>query len=177
MHKWLKEKLEEKGFEVIVPEMPNPAKPKIEEWVGKLKEVVGNPNGETYLIGHSVGCQGVLRYLETLSEGLKIGGMVLIAPWMHLDKNTIEEEGEEVKEIAKPWMEIPISFENVKSHTDKIVCIFSDNDPYVPLSETELFKKFLDAEIIIEKGKGHFTSSDNVIENEIALNKILEMAG
>src|SRR3989338_4384154 len=85
MLQWLKVSLEEKGYEIFVPEMPEPAVPKIESWVGKLKEIM-SPNNNTVIVGHSIGCQAVLRYLETLDESTKITGLVLIAPWMELDK-------------------------------------------------------------------------------------------
>ena len=172
MHQWMKSKLEEKGYSFIIPEMPNPEKPEINAWINKLNEVV-DTNENTYLIGHSVGCQGVLRYLEKLDEKIKVKGVILIAPWMNLDEKTIEEEGEEAKEIAKPWIETPIDWEKVKSHIDnQVVCIFSDNDPYIPLSETDLFKEKLDAKIIIEKEKGHFTKSDNITENPTVISEL-----
>lgn len=175
MHKWMKANLEKNGFEVITPEMPNAAEPKIKEWIGKLKEVVQNPDEETFFIGHSIGCQGVLRYIETINPKIKIWGIVLIAPWMHLNEETIKEEGEEVIEIAKPWIETPINWEKIKLHTNKFVCIFSDNDPYVPLSEKELFQEKLGAKIIVEHNKGHFTESDNIKENPTVLNELLRI--
>ena len=48
---------------------------------------------------------------------------------MRLDEETIKEEGQEIIEIAKPWMETPIDFEKVRSHTGKVVAVFSDDDP------------------------------------------------
>ena len=86
-----------------------------------------------------------------------------------MDEKTIEEEGEEVKEIAKPWVETPINWKKVKKHSDKFVCIFSDNDYYVPLSNQKIFKKELNAEIIIQHEKGHFTEEDKVKELPIIL--------
>jgi len=174
MLQWLKASFEEKGCEVVVPEMPESTVPKIESWVGKLKDLV-LPDKETVFVGHSVGCQAVLRYLQTLGEEIKIAGIVLIAPWMELDKQTIEEEGQEVVEIAKPWMETPIDFQKVKSHVGKVVAIFSDNDPFVPLSQKNLFEKELSAEIIVENNKGHFTVSDGIDRLASALKAVVEM--
>jgi uncharacterized protein len=176
MHKWLKKTLEEKEYIVEVPKMPNSSEPKIKSWINKLKEIVINPNDKTYFIGHSVGCQGILRYLETLDKNVKVGGVILIAPWMYLDENTIKEEGEEVIEIAKPWMETPLKWDKIKNSTNKFVCIFSDNDPYVPLTNKDLFKEKLGAEIIIEKNKGHFTESDKVFDNKTAFRKLIEIS-
>lgn len=175
MLKWLKLNLEKEGSRVAVPEMPEPDVPKIETWMGKLKETIKQPDSNTILIGHSVGCQAVLRYLETLPQNVKIAGIVLIAPWMELDTQTIEEEGEEVKEIARPWMETPIDFEKVRTHISRAVAIFSDNDPFVPLGQKELFEKELDAEIVVENNKGHFTVSDGIRELPSALDAVRQI--
>lgn len=174
MLKWLKFSLEEKGYEVFVPEMPEPAFPKIESWIGKLKDVV-LLDKETIFVGHSIGCQAILRYLETLDESIKISGAILMAPWMELDKQTTEDEGQEGIEIAKPWIETPVDFQKVKSHLGKVVAIFSNNDPYVPLSQKNLFEKELDAEIIVENDKGHFTVSDDIDKLPSALKAVVEL--
>ncbi|MFH1585193.1 MAG: alpha/beta hydrolase [archaeon] len=152
--------------------MPNPDEPEIDAWVGKLKEIVNNPNKETYFIGHSVVCQWVLRYLETLDSKVKIGGVIFIAPWMKLDEKTIEEEGEEVVEMARPWVETPIDWDKVKSHEGKFVCPLSDNNPYVPLSNKELFEERLGAKIIIEHGKGHYDSDSSIESNETVVREL-----
>ena len=165
---WIKEELEDKGFEAVTLDMPDTEHPKIKSWVSYLESHVDKPSEEVHFIGHSIGCQAILRYLEKINT--KVGKTVLVAPWIHLDENTIKEEGEESVQISKPWMEMPINFKKIKK-LSKFTCIFSDNDPYVPLSDTEIFKKELNAEIVIEHNKEHFT--DN--EYESILNKFLEM--
>jgi len=171
MHQWLKKSLEEKGYSVVIPEMPNPEIPEIDAWIGKINEIA-QPNENTIFVGHSIGCQAVLRYLEQLPDEIKITGVVLIAPWMKLDEQTIKEEGEEVAEVAKPWEETPIDFQKVRKHSDKFIAIFSDNDPYVPLNQKDLFEKELGAETIIENNKGHFSPDDGIEEVPIILEKI-----
>jgi uncharacterized protein len=161
MLQWLKSAYEKKGYEAMVPAMPDSAVPKIDSWVKKLKDTI-TAGGDTILIGHSIGCQAILRYLETLPAGIVVASAILIAPWMALDMRTIKEEGEEGVEIARPWMETPIDFPKVRSHIRNAVAIFSDNDPYVPLDQKEIFEKELGAEIVIEHAKGHFTASDGV---------------
>ncbi len=161
---WLKSELDKKGVELISFDMPNTEEPKIEEWIGFLKENVVGLDEETYFIGHSIGCQAVLRYLETLDKDVKIAGAVFIAPWMELDQNTIEEEGPESVEIAKPWMETPIDFEKVRDHTDNFLCILSDDDPYVPLSNEEFFKEKLGAKTLIKHNEEHFNETKEIPE-------------
>jgi len=166
---WIKQELKNRGFDAVALDMPNTEKPEIKKWVGFLKSNVKSLDENTFFIGHSVGCQAILRYLEKMNK--KVGGVVLVAPWMHLDKKTIEEEGEESVKISKPWMETPIDFKKVKK-LSKFVCILSDNDPYVPLSDAKLFKKELNAEIVVEHKEEHFTEE----KYDMILNKFLEMA-
>lgn len=151
---WLKKELEQKNFEVIVPAMPNTDEPKIEEWVPFLKEQVGNVDENTYFVGHSIGCQTIMRFLEQIPEDKKIGGIIFVAPWFNLIPEIIEEEGD--TEIAKPWLKSLIDTEKVIAHTSRIIAIFSDNDPYVPQTDIKIFEEKLNAKVIVEHEKGHF---------------------
>ena len=56
------------------------------------------------------------------------------------------------------------------------MAIFSDNDPYVPLDNQEEFKGMLNAKIIIEHEKGHFSGSTGTIELPVVLEAILEIS-
>lgn len=162
MHKWIKKTLEERGFDVFVPKMPNADKPEIKSWIKRINEIVKKVNREDIFIGHSVGCQAILRYIQQLNKNEKVKKIILIAPWMYLDKQTIEEEGEESIKIAKPWVETPIYFNKIKTHCDEFIGIFSGDDPYVPLSNINIFKKNLNAEILILNKRGHFDPSHNI---------------
>lgn len=175
---WLKKELSKRGFEVFVPAMPNTDEPKIEEWINFLSSLVGEPDEETYFVGESIGCQAILRYLEKLVNK-KIGGAIFMAGWFNLSEFTFKEEPadeEEARIIAKPWLETPINFEKVKKTSKNFVAIFSDNDPYVPLSDKNIFRKKLGAEIIIEHNKGHFRDEDGIYELPIVLDLLLKMA-
>ncbi|MBR9682795.1 MAG: serine hydrolase family protein [Candidatus Aenigmarchaeota archaeon] len=167
---WIKKELESKGYAVDIPTMPNTDEPTIEEWTSYMKEQVSTLDKETYFVGHSIGCQAILRYLEKIEEP-KIGGMVLVAPWMNLTPVVYEEEGAE--EISKPWRETPINWEKVKSSTENITAIFSDNDPFIPLSDSEIFKEKLGAEIVIEHGKEHMQEEHGIMKLPVVLEKIL----
>ena len=170
MLQWLKTKIEENGLEAVLPEMPDTENPVIEDWVKKLEEVIGNPDKNTILVGHSIGCQAILRYLEKLHPAKRVGGVVFIAPWFTLS-NLESDEG---WEIMKPWLNVSIKDADVIKHIPKMVAIFSDNDPFVPAENAELFKGRFNAKIIIEHQKGHFTEEDGVKSLPSALKAILE---
>ncbi|HEY4517473.1 MAG TPA: alpha/beta hydrolase [Candidatus Paceibacterota bacterium] len=166
---WLKRELEKKGFEVQIPAMPEAGEPKIDAWVSHLSKAVGAADENTHFVGHSIGCQTILRYLEGLSIGTKVGGVVFAAPWFTLQNLSTSEE----HEIARPWLETPIDFKKVKQHSAKFFAVFSDNDGVVPKENKVLFEKRLGAETAVEKKKGHFSGSDGVKKLPIVLQKLL----
>jgi predicted alpha/beta hydrolase family esterase len=79
------------------------------------------------------------------------------------------------KEIAEEWINMPIDFEKIKKCTNKFVVINSDDDPYVPLSDTELFENNLGAEIIVLKNKGHIAGEDGSTDLPVVLEELLKM--
>lgn len=171
---WLKKELEARGFEVVVPSMPHPIEPTIEDWVAHLVKVVGTPDEETYLVGHSIGCQTVIRYLASLSGNVKIGGAVCVAGW--LTRLTGDLSAEEI-EIARPWIETPIDFEKVRRMNPRFAAIFSDDDPFVLFNENiALFREKLGAMIIVEHAKGHINGEAKVAELSSARDALLEIA-
>jgi hypothetical protein len=101
MLSWLKSSIEELGaVEVIAPFMPNPEKPNISSWTSLLEEEM-TENDTCIFISHSIGCQAVLRFIEKTKKSLDILGLVLIAPWLTLDEQTLIDDGEEVRERSQ----------------------------------------------------------------------------
>jgi len=150
---WLTARLEEKGIKVKTFDMPDTDNPKIEEWVGHLRENIPSDeiDEQTYFIGHSIGCQTILRFLEKLHRDKKTGGCIFVAPFFKL----LNQSPEELL-IAHPWENTPIDFGRVLSHCDNFLAFFSDDDEEVSLEESNKFKEKLGAKVIIEKNKGHF---------------------
>lgn len=160
---WAKKELEQKGYEVIVPEMPDPDYPKIEPWVSKLKEVVGEIRKDDIFVGHSIGCQTVERYLQTLSKNTKLDKVVLIAPWVTLTKRTFEEMGEN-EEVVKDWYSEPIDYEKIRNMA-KWTAVLSDDDPFVNYEDNyKVYKDKLNAEIILKNKQGHFAQEQGITE-------------
>ncbi|MFW5846765.1 MAG: RBBP9/YdeN family alpha/beta hydrolase [Nanoarchaeota archaeon] len=158
---WLKQELSKKGFKVISFDMPNTNNPKIEQWINFLECEI-NPEDideETYFIGHSIGCQTILRYLEKLHKHKRIAGCVFVAGWFDI----INLEQEEL-EIAHPWINSKINFNRIKDHTDNFLAIFSNDDPYVPFEEQDKFKNNLGAKIKIKHNSGHFNEINKIPE-------------
>ena len=114
----------------------------------------------------------IIRYLESLPAEKKVGGVVFVAGWFTLTNVETEEE----KRIGKPWIENPIDFQKVTSHTKHFVAIFSDDDDVVPVSNKNAFEEKLGAATILEHGKGHFSGGDGITELPSALEAIVKMS-
>ncbi len=146
---WVKEQLEKKGVDVEVPQFPDTRMPNLNQWLPKLEEVVGWPDKELFLVGHSTGCITILRYLESLNLIEKIGGAILVAGFTN---NLGYEE-------LKNFFITPIDWSEIKKHCSRFIAIHSDNDPYVNLNQADIFKDQLNAEIIVKHQAGHFSAS------------------
>ncbi|MBI2595213.1 serine hydrolase family protein [Candidatus Daviesbacteria bacterium] len=158
-----KQELEEKGFEVSVPEMPETDFPKQSLWLTKLKDVTGKTDGSLFLIGHSLGCITILRFLEQLKDNEKIDGAVLVAGFT--DDLGFPE--------VKNFFTAPVNFEKIKNKARYFVAINSDNDPYVDLKYAEEFKQKLGAKVIIKHNMGHFSGP---IDNEESCTHLPDVA-
>lgn len=161
---WLRDELVKKGFSVDVPAMPMPYFPRVDEWVKKITVVVGTPNENVYLVGHSLGCIAILRYIETLN--VEIGGAVLVAGFS-------DDLGDEK---LSNFFEKPIEWDKIKGNCKNIIALHSDNDKNVPLKYADVFKEKLGAKVVIEKGKGHFMGSEGIFELPVLLDELLEIS-
>ncbi|MDD5165498.1 MAG: alpha/beta hydrolase [Candidatus Pacebacteria bacterium] len=159
----------ELGFETTVLDMPNTNVPTIDAWTKHLEDNVYYVDQDTYFVGHSLGCQAILRYLE-MNKGSSLGGAILVAPAFVIADLVTQED----KDIARPWVDRPIDFASIRNMNGKFVTIFSDNDQSVPMEgNKEVIEKGLGQKIIVEQGKGHFTKEDGVTELPI-VKEVLE---
>lgn len=169
---WIDSKISDENTEVIRLNMPDTTKPDINKWVSYLNKQVDQLDSNTYFLGHSIGCQTIMRYLEAKDVD-KIGGILFVAPWLDLLPEAIKDEESFI--IAKPWLKSSIDFEKIKKMTNKITCIFSDNDYFVSLNQEKKFRELLNAKIIIVKEKGHISVDDGVDELEEIYNELEEI--
>ena len=155
---WLRVELEKLGSEVLVPEMPDMDVPEIGKWVSKLTEVAGTPDRNTYFIGHSIGCQAILRYLETVN--VKVGGAIFVAGWFTLENL----EDEETERIASPWIHTPIDIEKIRKVLPKSTLIISDNDPFGAFEINKQKFSELGSKVVVMHNAGHISETDGYVE-------------
>ncbi len=145
-----------RGYQVHVPEMPNTDNPEKKAWINKLSQVVGKLEHTDILVGHSLGCQTILRYLE--SQDNKCDKVILVAPWNTLSEEIMSDADDSI--IARSWTEAPINFEKVRGKANSFIALFSKNDPLVPFEENNKWlNENLEVQTVVYLDKGHFNMS------------------
>ncbi len=148
---WLIDELKKRDMVVIPVDMKNPD-PTISEWVSQLREEAGEINEETIFVGHSIGCQTIMRFL--VEQDKRIAGAVFVAGWFDL----VNLENAEVENEARPWIETPINFEKLKHVIGSVTVFLGDNDEWVKVKETKKeFEEKLDAGVTIIPNAAHIT--------------------
>jgi len=143
---YLKGVLEQKGYEVWAPQLPNAEKPNLQDWLSFVLEN-GKFSEETLLIGHSAGAQLILSVLEKIQAPVKQA--VLVSGYAKTLKLTVD-----ATEAGEPhWEKIVGKFQN-------IVFINSDNDPWgCDDKQGRIMLDHLGGTLVIAKGEGHMGST------------------
>ncbi|MGH7157959.1 MAG: RBBP9/YdeN family alpha/beta hydrolase [Candidatus Saccharimonadales bacterium] len=161
---WVKAELEKLGYQVTVPDMPDPDPPKLATWLPHLQEVIGQPDDELVLIGHSIGAVIIMRYLEALENG-QVGKVIMVAGFT--DQLGFRE--------LENFFDTRLDFEEIKPKSKNgFVAIQSDNDPFVSEQYGERLKEELDAKLVIKHGANHMSGAVDGEETCTELSEVIE---
>jgi predicted alpha/beta hydrolase family esterase len=151
---WLLSELEPSGLFTSVgfASMPDPETPTIAGWTAALSGAVGaSPDDirNTVVVGHSVGCQAVLHYLQSLPVGMHVASTVLVAGWW-----TVDEPWESIA----PWLRYEHDDGRIIAAAGAIHVLLSDNDPFTAdsLTNAALWRTRLHARVHLVPGPGYF---------------------
>ncbi len=143
---WLRAQLKKKGIKYSNELYPRDWNPDYNEWKKIFEKNRIDEN--TVLIGHSLGCGFILRWLSENKK--KVKKVILVAPYI-LDSPQFSG----LKDM--------VSFEfdsSLNSLYDKLVIFSSEDDyPFILDSVAEINKK-LNVKHFLFKHKGHFTQGD-----------------
>lgn len=163
---WLKKQVEQSGAKVHIFNFPNSKIPKIEPWKQLIKNEIQNPNKNTFLIGHSLGCITLLKYVSELPVQTKIGGLICVSGFAELLPKI---------PILNEFTEVKYDVEKVKKIVLKRIVIVSENDTIVPPEATKQLAKDLEATLISDVNGGHFLESDGYAEFPEALKQLKKL--
>ncbi len=154
---WLLSELEPSGLfaSAHVASMPDPETPTIAGWTAALSRAAGESAEDvrnTVLVGHSVGCQAVLHYLESLPTGARVSSTVCVAGWW-----TVDEPWESIE----LWIRTEHDDDRIIAAAGSIHVLLSDNDPFTAdsVANAALWRSRLRAQVHLVPGAGHFNGA------------------
>ncbi|MCB9797480.1 MAG: alpha/beta hydrolase [Alphaproteobacteria bacterium] len=133
--------------------LPEPGAPTIETMLAQLRDLAPPETlADTLLVGHSVGCQALLRYAASLPPGVKVRGLVAVAGWLTLDRTW---------PAIRPWVETPIDLGRAREALGFVQLTLSDDDPFTADHEANaaLWREQLGAEVRLVPGARHFNGA------------------
>lgn len=163
---WLSKVLQEKGETVYIPSFPiGVGYQTFENWQ-KLLKVYSDLdliNKDTTIIAHSIGPVFISKFL--VENKIKVNKLIFVCGF-----NNYLGINEEYDSVNKSMY-----FDNlcdVKKYVKKIICFYSDNDPYVKYSVEKSFADTIADKQIVLKGAGHINAESGFDKFEQILKEI-----
>ena len=161
---WLFNVLTSEGKQVLAPQFPC-IDQNYENWKRVLDAYKPCIGEKTSFIGHSLGPAFIVDYL--IDEKIKINNLYLAAPFYGFigieNFDTVNQSFFKHSDISKAG-----------EFFNKAICLYSDNDPYVPIEMSKEISKLLNAKQVIIPNKGHLNAGAGMIEFK-ELKKEIEM--
>ncbi len=135
-------------YEVLQPRMPNKSNAKLDEWKIWFERMFEFLNNEVILVGHSLGGMFLIKYLAENTFPQNIVQLHLVAP-----------PHNQTLDVADFFL--GETLEKISDQTKNIYFYFSKDDPLVPFSEMDKFKKQIpEAKFEVFENRGHFKQSE-----------------
>lgn len=137
----LQQFLEQHGYQVWIPQLPDADHPDLQKWLPKALE--GTYDQDTIVIGHSAGAPLVLSVLETIA--VVVHKAVLVAGYLHDPQSKILQEH--------------YDWQKIKQSAKDMIIINSDNDPWGCNDKQGLdLWTHLGGTLVLREGEGHMGS-------------------
>ncbi|MCX6825513.1 MAG: hypothetical protein NTY80_04830 [candidate division SR1 bacterium] len=152
---WIANKLKDE-YQVFLPDMPNRFNAKYKFWKIRFEKIFPYLNDDSLImIGRSLGGIFLAKYLSentfSLSGGKKISQLHLVAACF--DEKDMSYLGD--------FLFDPTNLKRLEQQVEKIFLYHSKDDPIVPFSHVEKFKKYLpDAVLNVFENRGHFSQAE-----------------
>lgn len=159
---WLKNKLLSQNMECIIPPFPTPINQNYKSWSNILRNIEINP--DDVIVAWSTGAIFSVRYLY--ENNLQVQKLILISGFNNYIGNVPF-----VDNINKDFF---IKNESLAQNIARqIVCIKSDNDPFISQNALKSFAKKLNALTLNIAGGGHFNLNAGYDKFEILYDEIM----
>lgn len=167
---WLKNEIDDKNNQVIIPQYPIDNKKHFYEYWKKVLDVYKDFNYinlNTIMIGHSSGCAFTIKYL--IENSIKVDKLILISGFNNYYSN---EENDFHNDVNKTFYVNDDELNKIKELCNKIICIYGDNDPYIPQDVFNDLAIKLNAKRVVIHNGGHLNKEAGYNKFEELLNII-----
>ncbi|MCA9342741.1 alpha/beta hydrolase [Candidatus Saccharibacteria bacterium] len=157
---WLRKLLEENGYEIFAPTLPENHTPNKEVYDKFLKKS-GWDFSDNLIIGHSSGATTALNLL-TSDWFPKVKATVLLG--VFLNENLLESvswhDPGQFNNLFKPEYDISV----LKDKSNKYIFVHGDNDPYCDYEDAKKLARDLEADFITIYNGHHLWSTSGIKE-------------
>lgn len=145
---WLYDKIEYKGYKCYCPHMPTPENQNYTNWESIMQSYVkqGLVTEETTFVCHSSACVFIVKFC--IKNNIKIGKLISVAGFNNCSVGKKDYD----KLNSSFFVSNPSAF--IELCRERI-CLYSDNDKYIKLSELKSFAESIRGEHVLLKNCGH----------------------
>ncbi len=159
-HPWLAGELRDRGFEVIVPELPLTISQEegfqLPIIVESMKDQIGYVKNDDIFLGHSLGALVILQYLEAVEMTQTPRAVVLVgAPW--------KISRPELRRLFVEDLDAEVLMWKAREY----VIVHSKDDSIVPFEHGEKLAQQLKARLVETQADGHFMEEKHPVLLEV----------
>ena len=147
---WLKETLEERGIPVHVPAFPSHRSPRLLTWLATCAKALSQADQKTVIVVHDIAFIVALRTIQVRMPDLRLKGMLAVAGQC----GPVDNFG-----LLNHFFSSSIDWALLRSALGKVSVLQDENDPLAPLSHGQSIAQELAADLVITRGRGHFSGS------------------
>lgn len=168
---YFKEKVDSKDSLCIIPQFPISLEMhNYKEWK-KLLDLYNYDykmmDENSVIIGHSTGSISALKYI--LDSKVKIDKLILVSGF----NNFFAEEKDDIhNKINLSYYVDGNSIKEIKNYVNEVICIYGDNDPYIPQEVFHDLSLAVGAKEVVIPNGGHLNKESGFISFEDILKYI-----
>ncbi|WP_322924200.1 RBBP9/YdeN family alpha/beta hydrolase [Paenibacillus campi] len=152
---WLQEQLAQHHIAADILALPNSSAPDVEQWLTYVQQHVTEPNHDTFLVGHSLGCVTILNYLQRIGYAGEVGGAVLVSGFDQSIPNL---------PALDRFVQEPLHYEQLTERIRQRAVIAAEDDNIVPFEYSVNLAERLQAQLYRVQQGGHFLDVDGYVQ-------------
>jgi hypothetical protein len=158
---WLTGALQQRNRRVVVPHFPEREMQNLQSWTRVLDAYADVLDDSLTVYAHSLAPAFVVDYFSAKERPIQKA--VLVAPFYDLINI------DEFDQVNRTFFVDARRLERFKRLCQKTICIYSDNDPYVPRELSDSFAAAVNAEVRLIPGGKHLNKSAGFTEFPLLL--------